>query len=134
MQEDNKVIKFPNSNDELTAENTKRLEEYKQLLTEARESNNIVKGHAEETDNLISSIVMEHMILAGIDLQNPKNIKDLLLVIAAIKSLIYKHYKLFHPVQTISEELFTVKPDGTSFINMKKSFASADRTATIPGR
>lgn len=115
MTNENNVIAFPKQNNRAP-----NLELFRDKMDEAIANGTIHKAHAYEAANLFSTILIEHLTIAGFKVTKESNIKDLALVLEAIKSYMMKHYGLYHPLQTLSEEIFTHKSNGDILLKTSK--------------
>jgi hypothetical protein len=101
------VIQFPKHNKRLP-----NISAFRDKMEKAIANGDIAKATALEAGNMFASLLIEHLAIAGFDLSEEDNTKDLAMVIIALKSYIMKHYGLHHPVQNLSQELFVYRKDG----------------------
>lgn len=67
------------------------------------------QNHITETSSFIIGSVIENLYVSGFDFNfagSDKCVKEIALVSEALKSLLYKHYNISHPLQNIADELF----------------------------
>lgn len=109
----NNIIAFPKQNPRLPD-----ISNLKIKMEEALEDGSLRKAHALEASDLFTSILVENLSLAGFEVNKPAHMKDLALAIETLKSYILKYYGIYHPVQNISEELFTIRKDGVILLKI----------------
>ena len=105
------VIKFPVKN--------KRISDRPEPLTLTKEVigdsvGSMKELHVQETLDAISPMIFERIHAAGFNFseyQNPEDIKYGALVMEALESLLNKYYGLYHPFQTVAEDIFKVLPN-----------------------
>lgn len=94
----NNVVHFPKSN-------TKdiKLEEVQQNLEMLKHY------HVQEAITVIAPQIFNQLEIAGFGLteDEDEDIKDGALIIEAIRSMMLKYYKIYHPFQVLSEEIFS---------------------------
>jgi len=68
--------------------------------------------HVQETISTIAPMIFNQLDLAGFEIgdEESDNIKDGAFIIESIRSILCKHYDLYHPFQQIAENVFY--PDG----------------------
>ena len=77
---------------------------------EIQERVNTIKSmHVEETAAVLTPYILDRMLASGFIVNNSEYLKDIALIVEAIKSIMYKHYGMVHPLQTLSEDLFIAK-------------------------
>jgi hypothetical protein len=70
--------------------------------------------HIQETISNLAPIVFNHLEISGFDLFDEEEsfaIKDGALIIESIRSMLCKHYGVFHPFQPLSEAVFEPDPE-----------------------
>lgn len=100
------VVQFPGAKRNTPPQN---IEEVKSNLDAVRQI------HIEEAMGLIASVLFDHMQLAGFTFSPDDNesIKDVALLLEALRSLLSKYHGIDHPFQELSDELFTLQQNGT---------------------
>ena len=65
--------------------------------------------HIQETITTIAPMIFNQLDMAGFDLSDEENndIKDGAFIIEAVRSMLCKHYGIYHPFQQISENVFS---------------------------
>lgn len=99
----NNVVTFPKAysgpKDQVTLEDiSKNLDMMKQF-------------HIQETLTNIAPMIFNQLDISGFTLSDPdseefENIKDGALIIESLRSIMSKHYGIYHPFQKLSEEIF----------------------------
>ena len=70
--------------------------------------------HIQETIANLAPILFNHLEISGFELVDEEEtfaIKDGALIIEAIRSILCKHYGIFHPFQPLSEAVFELDPE-----------------------
>lgn len=64
--------------------------------------------HIQETVFNLAPLIFNHLDIAGFGLSEDvdEDIKDGAFIIEALRSLMFKHYDMYHPFQDISENIF----------------------------
>lgn len=67
--------------------------------------------HIQETLTNIAPMIFNQLDISGFTLSDPdseefENIKDGALIIESLRSIMCKHYGMYHPFQKLSEEIF----------------------------
>lgn len=72
--------------------------------------------HIQETILNLAPIIFNHLDIAGFGLSDEvdEDIKDGAFLIEAIRSMLCKHYDIFHPFQVVAENIFDGEPDEDS--------------------
>jgi hypothetical protein len=126
------IIKFPKPNKNITTKDSEVDVELVTLQTQLIKIN-----HINETLNILLPIIFNNIELGGFDLaSNQKikdiNIKDSIMIIESVRSLLYKCYGLYHPFQEISEKVFDENDDVVDSINIifqkEKMFIDTETT------
>jgi len=96
----NNIIQFPK-----TPKNTNN------LTVETVKSNidDVKQFHINETISAIIPSMLQQMSLAGFDIAEEENdvtIKDGAFLVEAMKSMLCRHYNIFHPFQKIADSIF----------------------------
>lgn len=104
----NNVITFPKQNPNSAKD--PKIEEIHHNMEMMRQY------HIQETILNLAPIIFNHLEIAGFGLSEneDEDIKDGAFLIEGIRSLLYKHYGMFHPFQVISENVFEDQPDENS--------------------
>lgn len=80
-----------------------------------QENVNMMKEfHIQETIANLAPILFNHLEISGFELLDDEEtfaIKDGALIIEAIRSMLCKHYAIFHPFQPLSEAIFEPDPE-----------------------
>lgn len=100
------VVQFPGAKRNTPPQN---IEEVKSNLDAVRQV------HIEEAMNLVASVLFDHLSLAGFTFsaEDNEDIKDVALLLEALRSLLSKYHNIEHPFQDLSDELFTLQDNGT---------------------
>jgi hypothetical protein len=73
--------------------------------------------HIQETVYNLAPLIFNHLEVSGFELvdedDNMLSIRDGALILESIKSLLSKHYNIYHPFQTLSEHVFLDDEPGT---------------------
>ena len=101
----NNVIRFPKQNnnqnrDEVVIEDI------------ARNVENMKHYHIQETISNLAPIIFNNLEVAGFgisDDEDPEIIRDGAFIVEAIRSILCKHYDIYHPFQQIADNIF--EPD-----------------------
>ncbi len=112
------VIPFPKSHqnkhqENITPENIKENVDELKLI------------HINETVSAIIPNLLQQIAIAGFEVRDINQeglLKDGAFLIAAVTSLLYRYYDMFHPLQKISDTIFIVDPNEHS-LKMIKDFS-----------
>lgn len=105
----NNVIEFPLNNKKLN------IEEPDTELVDIQI--NLMKiNHINETLNVLLPILFNNVDIAGFTVMEDEsdkniNMKDTILIVESIRSLLYKLYGLYHPFQEVAEKVFDDSKD-----------------------
>lgn len=107
------VVQFPGAKRNTPPQN---IEEVKSNLDAVRQV------HIEEAMSLIATVLFDNMAVAGFtfDAEGNENIKDVALLLEALRSLLSKYHNIDHPFQLLSEELFALQKNGTVICSESK--------------
>jgi hypothetical protein len=68
--------------------------------------------HIQETIATLAPMIFNQLDLAGFEFsEDEADVKDGAFVIEAVRSIMCKHYGLYHPFQRVSEEVFNADED-----------------------
>lgn len=84
----------------------------------------VVKAyHIAETASFIAESIFHNLTLGGFDLEmeNPKNHKNIAMLMESLKSLMMDYHDMEHPIQHIAETLFEVGDDGIMIMKVPKN-------------
>lgn len=100
----NNILTFPKSNSRLNLEPS--IESVKENLE------NTKFYHIEETIELIIPNLMNQISMAGFNFEQKEDMfDDSIFVMEAIRSLLNKYYEIYHPFQTITDNVFEHEAD-----------------------
>ena len=79
--------------------------------------------HMDEAVTFIADTIFQNLAIAGfnIDVDNPKSIKDIAMLLESLKSLMMRHYEMTHPIQHIAEIMFEPDDEGTMMMKAPKN-------------
>lgn len=128
------IIKFPKAkkNNDLNIQDTQIDPEAIHLQIQLMKIN-----HVNETLNILLPIIFNNIELGGFEIVNDQKIKDInmkdsIMIIESVRSLLYKCYGLYHPFQDIAEKIFDENSDVVDSINVTfqkdKIFIDTDLT------
>ena len=102
----NNVIQFPKKNNNQTNRDDVALEEITHNV-------NMMKHyHIQETIANLAPIIFNNLEIAGFGISDDENdeiLKDGAFIVEAIRSILCKHYDIYHPFQQIADNIF--EPD-----------------------
>lgn len=100
------VVQFPGAKRNTPPQN---IEEVQSNLDAVRQI------HIEEAMSLIATVLFDNMQVAGFAFspEDNESIKDVALLLEALRSLLSKYHHIDHPFQLLSEELFALQKNGT---------------------
>ena len=102
----NNVIQFPKKNNNQTNRDDVALEEITHNV-------NMMKHyHIQETIANLAPIIFNNLEIAGFGISDDENdeiIRDGAFIVEAIRSILCKHYDIYHPFQQIADNIF--EPD-----------------------
>lgn len=103
---ENNVIKFPKTNLNNTAIPLITIENVDHNVEMMRQY------HIQETIITLAPIIFNQLEIAGFQLpdDSSKDIKDGAFVIEAIRSIMCKHYNIYHPFQQLADSVFVRDP------------------------
>lgn len=98
------VIKFPKNNPRITEEITEH---------DVQNSSEMMRlFHIQETINNLMPLILNQLAVSGFDISDEEvDIKDGAFIIESLRSVMCKHYGIYHPFQKILEEVFIPFPD-----------------------
>lgn len=69
---------------------------------------NLYKNNIDSIVPVLTDFILDQLVAAGfrLDFSTDLYLKDLCLVVEALKSILYKYYEMDHKLQKISEEIF----------------------------
>lgn len=112
----NNVILFPRS---------RSLSDEEPLSVEAvKQSTDMMRHyHVQETISTIAPMIFNQLDLAGFEIgdEESDNIKDGAFIIESIRSILCKHYGLYHPFQQIAENVFFPDSEDTNTLRIADS-------------
>lgn len=82
--------------------------------------------HIQETIASLVPIIFTQMEIAGFsptDEQIEEDIKDGAFLVEAIRSMLCKHYGIYHPFQKLSQEIFNEHPDDDGVLRIVDELA-----------
>jgi hypothetical protein len=99
------VIKFPKSNSKNPKDEEKFLEQITQNIDMMKQY------HIQETIATVTPMIFTQLEIAGFPLGDDESgelidIKDGALIIEALRSIMCKHYEIYHPFQKIADVIF----------------------------
>jgi len=105
----NNVIEFPLNSKKLN------IEEPDTELVDIQ-INSMKINHINETLNVLLPILFNNVEIAGFTVMEDEsdkniNMKDTILIVESIRSLLYKLYGLYHPFQEVAEKVFDDSKD-----------------------
>ena len=73
--------------------------------------------HVNEALNTIIPMLFNNITIAGFDIvpdddEDDENLKDSALIVESVRSILYKHYDIKHPLQEVAENFFIHKETG----------------------
>lgn len=77
--------------------------------------------HIEETIYNLAPIIFNHLEISGFNLVNDDDefaVKDGALILESIKSLLSKHYEIYHPFQNLAEAVFIESGDDSNSLKI----------------
>ena len=102
----NNVVQFPKKNNNHNREEAK-IEEI------SRNVEMIKHYHIQETISNLAPIIFNSLEVAGFDISDDENeeiVRDGAFIVESIRSILCKHYGIYHPFQQIADNIF--EPDG----------------------
>jgi len=109
----NNVISFPKKDsDGKSPKSKKSIEEINHNLEMMKQY------HIQETVLNLAPIIFNHLDIAGFGLteDEDQDLKDGAFIVEALRSIMYKHYDMYHPFQDIAENIFKIeKNDDEAF-------------------
>ena len=105
MTQSNNIVTFP-KNRKIASE-TNTIEDIQNNIDIMRQY------HIQETILNVAPILFKQLDIAGFGLMEDEDedVRDGAFIIEALKSLMYKHYDMYHPFQKIAENIFKEEPD-----------------------
>lgn len=115
MKNANNVISFPRQN--TNVREPKKLEEIHHNLDMMKHY------HIQETVLNLAPIIFNHLDIAGFGLSEEEDddIKDGAFIIEALRSIMFKHYEMYHPFQDIAENIFSEEKDDEGVFKIVES-------------
>lgn len=105
LKNSNNVISFPKQNNNIRE--PQKLEEIHHNLDMMRHY------HIQETIFNLAPLIFNHLDIAGFGLSEDEDddIKDGAFIIESLRSLMFKHYGMYHKFQDLSENIFSSEKD-----------------------
>ncbi len=109
MAKSNNIIRFPSNN-----------QKYNKKITSRKEADNNLEAtqqyYVQQTLNFLTPIIFSQLEVAGFAPDDPEDIfiiKEGAFILESLRSRMYSHYGMYHPLQKLVDKLFIPdKEDG----------------------